>query len=144
MRRPSRAISDRITVRNLGGIFCASAMSASCTCPLPNGRQGAGTHGSYSGSSARAWRRYCDIIFLNSTCQDDKCCMVDENHSEWHEPRIQRSHGGPVSGAAEVDQMTGKIFATPAALAACLLAAAPAQAQFGSLLRKRSEEHTSE
>src|SRR3546814_11682092 len=87
-------------------------------------------------SSDLAWRRYCDIIFLNSTCQDDKCCMVDENHSEWHEPRIQRSHGGPVSGAAEVDQMQGKIFATPAALAACLLAAAPAQAQFGSLLRQ--------
>ena len=32
--------------------------------------------------------------------------------------------------------MTGKIFATPAVLAACLLAVAPAQAQFGGLLRK--------
>src|SRR3546814_3135487 len=135
MRRPSRAISDRITVRNLGGIFCASAMSASCTCPLPNGRQGAGTHGSYSGSSARAWRRYCDIIFLNSTCQDDKCCTVDENHSEWHEPLYKRSHGGPEPGATRVDSMMRKIFATPAVLAACLLAVAPAQAQFGKIGR---------
>ena len=32
--------------------------------------------------------------------------------------------------------MMRKIFATPAVLAACLLAVAPAQAQFGSLLRK--------
>lgn len=32
--------------------------------------------------------------------------------------------------------MMGKILATPAVLAACLLAISPAQAQFGSLLRK--------
>jgi hypothetical protein len=42
----------------------------------------------------------------------------------------------PVAGVEQVKQMMGKILATPAVLAACLLAISPAQAQFGSLLRK--------
>lgn len=44
--------------------------------------------------------------------------------------------GCPVSGAARVDGMMRKLLAAPAVLAACLLAVAPAQAQFGGLLRK--------
>jgi hypothetical protein len=43
---------------------------------------------------------------------------------------------GPVAGVEQVKQMMGKILTTPAVLAACLLAISPAQAQFGSLLRK--------
>src|SRR3546814_18310822 len=39
-------------------------------------------------------------------------------------------------GATRVDKMMRKILTAPAVLAAFLLAAAPAQAQFGSLLRK--------
>ena len=53
--------------------------------PCPNDRQDAGTRGWYNGSFARAWRAYCDIFRLNSTCQDDISPRVDENHSGWHE-----------------------------------------------------------
>src|SRR3546814_11478695 len=51
-------------------------------------------------------------------------------------PLYKRSHGGPAPGATRVDKMMRKILTAPAVLAAFLLAAAPAQAQFGSLLRK--------
>src|SRR3546814_17201477 len=50
-------------------------------------------------------------------------------------PLYKRSHGGPAPGATRVDKMMRKILTAPAVLAAFLLAAAPAQAQFGSLLR---------
>lgn len=48
----------------------------------------------------------------------------------------KRSHRLPGIGRDKSRQMMRKIWATPAALAACLLAVQPAQAQFGGLLRK--------
>ncbi len=61
---------------------------------------------------------------------------VDENHSEWHEPAVQGSCGCPNSGATRVGMMKHRILWAPAILAACMLAVTPAEAQFGSLLRK--------
>lgn len=50
--------------------------------------------------------------------------------------RYKGSHDLPDQGAEQMDKMMRKLVATPAVLAACLLAITPAQAQFGSLLRK--------
>src|SRR3546814_19604009 len=51
-------------------------------------------------------------------------------------PLYKRSHGGPAPGATREDKMMRKKLTAPAVLAAFLLAAAPAQAQLRSLLRK--------
>src|SRR3546814_135731 len=51
-------------------------------------------------------------------------------------PLYKRSHGGPAPGATRVEKRMGKVCTAPAGPGDFLLAAALAEEQFGSLLRK--------